>query len=230
MAFARQAARSRGTALCSACVEVLSVGGVGITVVAANNSQHLCASNSMVAALEDIQFTTGEGPARDAFRERHPVQAPCLDRGAGSRWPSFVDVAAQHGVCAVFAFPLVAFGANVGVMSLYQLVEGDLTVSQSNDSLALISVLTETILGLQSEGNPTPALEDAVAYRSELHQASGMVAVQLRVLAAEAMLRIRVHAFVTGQSVATVAAAIVSRRLRLDNDLDDHSIDTTGGC
>lgn len=219
VAFARQAARTRGAALCSACVDVLAVSGVGISVMAGDDTQQLCASNSMVAALEEVQFTTGEGPCRDAFRQRRAVMTPVLDRAAATRWPEFAGVAAERGVSAVFAYPLGAYGANIGVMAIYQHQSGDLSLTQGHDTLALTNVLTETILGLQYGDVPTTAINDAVAYRAELYQASGMVAVQLRIPASEAMLRIRAHAFATGQPLAAVAGAIVARSLRLDGDL-----------
>lgn len=209
----------RGAALCTACVDVLAVSGVGISVMAVDETQQLCASNPMVAALEEVQFTTGEGPCRDAFRQRRAVMTPVLDRAAATRWPEFVGLAAERGVSAVFAYPLGAYGANIGVLSVYQHQSGELSISQGHDTLALTNVVTETILGLRYGEVPTSALDDAVAYRAELYQASGMVAVQLRIPASEAMLRIRAHAFATGQPLSTVAAAIVARSLRLDGDL-----------
>lgn len=219
VAFARQAARVRGAALCSACVDVLAVSGVGISVMAVDETQQLCSSNSTVAALEEVQFTTGEGPCRDAFRQRRAVMAPLFDREAASRWPEFVGLATERGVSAIFAYPLGAYGANIGVLAIYQHQPGALSLTQGHDTLALTSVVTETILGLRDGQVPATALDEAVSYRAELYQASGMVAVQLRIPASEAMLRIRAHAFAAGESLGIVAAAIVSRSLRLDGDL-----------
>jgi len=54
-----------------------------------------------------------------------------------------------------------------------------------------------------------------------LYQASGMVAVQLRIPASEALLRIRAHAFAAGQAVGAVATEIVAHRLRLADDRPD---------
>ena len=68
-------------------------------------------------------------------------------------------------------------------------------------------------LGVLADG-----LEDAVAYRAEIHQASGMVSIQLRIPVAEALVRVRAHAFANGLPVGIVAADIVARRLRLIDD------------
>lgn len=224
VAFARQAAKLRGAALCSASRDVLAVTGVGIAVLTAAHSEHLCASSATVEALEDVQFVTGEGPSRDAFRSGHAVEMPTLDGSVGDRWPSFVELANAQDIGAVFAFPLVVHGANVGVLSIYQRAAGQLGPAQRGDSFALVGVLAETILSMQDPGHngeAAPDMSDVVAYRAELYQASGMVAVQLRVPASEALLRIRAQAFSSGQTVGAVAADIVARRLRLPDDRPD---------
>jgi hypothetical protein len=82
-------------------------------------------------------------------------------------------------------------------------------------------VLTETVLSLQDvepDGVLADGLEAAVVYRAQIHQASGMVSVQLLIPVAQALLRIRAFAFASGKSVGVVAADIVARRLRLADD------------
>jgi AmiR/NasT family two-component response regulator len=77
------------------------------------------------------------------------------------------------------------------------------------------------VLSLQDDapsGVLAAELEEAVAYRAQIHQASGMISVQLHVPVAEALMRIRAHAFSTSQPVSVVAADIVGRRLRLADD------------
>lgn len=222
VAFARAVTKTPPTGLCSACVELLVVSGAGITVMAApGQSGPLCVSSQRMAALEDLQFTMGVGPCQDAFQTGLPVHAPRLDLPLGSRWPAFVDMARDVGINAVFAYPLAVNGARVGVMTLYQDREGALSTGQHADSLAVAGVITETVLSLQDgapEGVLAESLEEAVAYRAEIHQASGMVSIQLHVPVEEAMVRIRAHAFVEGRPVGEVAGDIVARRLRLADD------------
>ena len=77
------------------------------------------------------------------------------------------------------------------------------------------------VLSLQDAaavGTLGAGLDDAVAYRAETYQASGMIAIQLQIPASEALLRIRAHAFANDRPLSAVAADIVARRLRLDND------------
>ena len=205
-------------------MEVLAVSGAGITLMGGEQAGPICVSDSSIAELEDLQFTIGQGPCRDAYRSGQSVHAPRLDESAFVRWPPFVDLARASGIGAVFAYPLLASGANVGVLTLYQQAEGELSEAQQDDSLAITRVLTETVLSLQ-EGAPAgvlaPELDVAVAYRAEIHQASGMVAVQLQIHPSDALVRIRGHAFAHDLPVGVVAADIVARRLRLPDDRPD---------
>jgi hypothetical protein len=52
--------------------------------------------------------------------------------------------------------------------------------------------------------------------RAEVSQASGMLLAQLEVEAAEALVRLRAHAYATGRSATDVARDILDRRLRLE--------------
>jgi hypothetical protein len=221
VAFARETARSSTARLCTACVELLGVTGAGITIMGGDQAGPVCVSGPNVAALEDEQYTIGQGPCRDAFRTGRSVHAPSFDGDASTRWPTFVALARDCGIGAVFAYPLSAAGTTVGVLTLYQHSEGALTSAQCEDSIALVVVLTETVLSLQDDAPPgtlAPVLDDAVQYRAQIHQASGMIAIQLGVPADEALLRIRAHAFANDQTVAETAALIVARRLRLPDD------------
>jgi len=225
VAFARETARSASARMCAACVEVLDVTGAGITVMAGDQAGPICVSSPRIAALEDLQYTTGQGPCRDAFQLGRSVHAPRLGRDIWERWPTFVDLAQATGIGAVFAYPMTLAGARVGVLTLYQNAEGDLTALQQDDSLVLADIITETVLGLQDDapdGTLSGSLEGAVQYRAQIYQASGMVAIQLSISAADALLRIRAHAFATDSAVADVAADIVSRRLQLTSD--DHPL------
>jgi AmiR/NasT family two-component response regulator len=50
--------------------------------------------------------------------------------------------------------------------------------------------------------------------RAEVHQATGMISVQLGVGLEEAFVRLRAHAFASNAGLGDVAAEVVDRRLR----------------
>jgi hypothetical protein len=54
--------------------------------------------------------------------------------------------------------------------------------------------------------------------RPEIHQATGMISVQLGVGIAEAFSRLRARAFAQGRPLSELAADVVARRRRFDPD------------
>lgn len=66
--------------------ELLPVNGASIVVRSGpDNTQLVHATDDVVAQLDDLQFTLGEGPCLDAFRLRQPVLVPDLGRRGGLR-------------------------------------------------------------------------------------------------------------------------------------------------
>jgi hypothetical protein len=213
--------RSPTAGWCTVCADFLAVSGAGITIMGEGVGGPLCASSPTVGALEDAQFTAGEGPCPDAFRSGRSVHTPLFDLNASDRWPTFTPLAAEYGINAVFAYPLLSDGARVGVLSLYQSEAGALTDGQHADSLAMVAVLAETVLTLQDDapsGSLAAEIDEVIGYRAEVYQASGIVAVQLSITATDALLRLRAYAFAHEQPLDVVASAIVDGRLRLDDD------------
>ena len=109
----------------------------------------------------------------------------------------------------------------IGVLTLYQDTIGPLSGEQIADSVVIATVLAQTISSIQATSTPpllASELSDANAHRAEVHQASGMTAIQLQIDVVAALVRMRAHAFATDQSVAFVAQEIVAHRLRLSDD------------
>jgi hypothetical protein len=178
-------------------------------------------SNQRVATLEDLQFALGEGPCQDAYRDAAAVSVAEFNHAAVERWPAFISEARATGVEAVFAYPLVAGRSKVGVLTLYQDHSGGLTGEQDADSRAVAEVLAQTILGMQAAAPPgmlPVELDKAVAHHAEIHQATGMVSIQLGVSVVDALAAIRAYAFTQGLLVTSVAREIVACRLRFSED------------
>lgn len=221
VAFARGMSRSPAVGWCDVCADFLAVSGSAITIMTTDAVGPLCASSSAAGSMEAAQQTAGEGPGPDAFRTSRAVHVPRFDAATSARWPAFGESAAEHGICAAFAYPLATTGAIVGVLSLYQTTAGALTSRQIADAGAMVSVLTEAVLSLQGEapaGALAPEIDDVVAYRAEVYQASGIIAVQLGINADDAMVRLRAAAFARGTTLDVVASEVVDGSLRLGDD------------
>jgi hypothetical protein len=202
-------------------VDILQVSGAGVTIMSGRNSGPVCSSSELVGQLEDLQFALGEGPCNDAFTTGLSVSEPDLARCTASTWPHYTRRAIDLGARAVFAFPLRLDTNPIGVLTLYKETIGPLTEEQSADSGVVATVLAHTISSIQATSTPpllANELSDVNAHRAEVHQASGMTAIQLQIDVGTALMRMRAHAYATDQSVAFVAREIVAHRLRLGDD------------
>lgn len=219
--------------LVRACRTALDLTGVGLAVMdAAGDGGVLAATPGPGQAMEDLQFVVGEGPCMDAARSGRPVLVPALDLGGAARWPAYADGAQSRGVSAVFTFPLQVGAIAVGVLDLYAGNRGSLTDQQVREALAYADAALAVLLVLQyspGHGAGAPGQEggavvdpggeaDVVLDRhAVVHQAVGMVSVQLDAPLADALLRLRAHAFARDRSILAVCADVVSRRLRFDD-------------
>ena len=209
--------------LCSALTRALPAAGVGLSLLTEDNhgGGTIAASNAESRALEELQFTLGEGPCIDAYTSRRPVLEPHLSTRGIHRWPVYAAAAHERGVHAVFAFPVQIGAARAGALDVYRSEPGSLT----GNALAQAVTFAEVAMGLlvdgqdgAQDGKTTPDLDDALAYRLEVYQAQGMVMVDLGVGIDEAMARLRGHAYAESRYISDVARDIVAGKLRLNRD------------
>ncbi len=176
-------------------------------------------SGSGVLAVQELQFELGEGPCVDAWANTEPVLEPDLGSPRVARWPALTQGAVAAGVLAVFAFPLRLGAIRIGVLVLYRDHPGGLDDEELAYGLVLADLATWVILSLQS-GAPDDALHELLAaeppHWAEVHQATGIVAVQLRVGLDESFVRLRAHAFAEGRPMREIARDVVAHRLRLE--------------
>jgi hypothetical protein len=206
--------------LCGAAVALLSLRGAGISLMVDGELRGTAGSSGTgVAIVQELQFELGEGPCVDAWASMAPVMEPDLASPEVVRWPVFAPGAVAAGVLAVFVFPLVLGAIRVGVLVFYRDRPVGLDSDEFAYGLVLADLATWVILGLQS-GAPADVLNEVLAgepaHWAEVHQATGMVAVQLGVALDEAFVRLRGYAFAEGRPVSEIARAVVARRLRLE--------------
>jgi GAF domain-containing protein/ANTAR domain-containing protein len=207
--------------ICSACVERISMTGAWITR-GSPPAESVHATDELAARVADLQFTLGEGPAVDAAREGRVVEAADLAATASRRrWPAFAPAAEDIGVLAVLAVPLRVGAARIGVFGLYADSVQPLYPGAQTDVAAFADIAIGLVLDRHSQ-----VPQDAVRWRSdvlalsrvEVHQATGIVSVQLGVDVTEALVRLRAYAFAQGRPLIEIAREVVSRRLRFSQD------------
>ena len=204
--------------LCVACAAVVGVAGAGIVLMSRGQALGtVCVSDPVTEAVEDAQYTLGEGPCVEAYRTRSPVLAP--DLSEGDRWPSFRNGAQAAGVHAAFGFPLLIGQVCLGALNLYHVHVGALTAEQVADAVTVAHIAGRTVLGWQSVAGPQSLawqLEQVPAHRAAVHQATGMVSVQTAIPIDDALVLLRAYAFAEDRGINLVAEDVVARRLRFD--------------
>ena len=210
--------------LCVACADVMEMTGAGIRLMDGDLPQgSVCTSDAVSALIEELQYTLGEGPCVDAYLQQRPVVEPDLADPVIPRWMAFTAPALKAGARAVFGFPLNVGGVRLGALNLYRDGPGSLTEGQYADALVLAGVAARAVIAMQAGAPPGEIgteLETGTNFQFVVHQASGMVAIQLGVTVAEALVRLRAYAFAHDELVADVAKSVVERRLRFDDPGD----------
>jgi hypothetical protein len=218
----REAGDSTGgtTRLCEVCAEVVELTGAGIMLMSGDIPRgSVCSSDAVSTLIEDLQYTLGQGPCVEAYEHDRPVYEPDLRADGAARWATFTPPVVEAGVGAVFGFPLQVGTVRLGALNLYRDRPGPLTDAQHADALILAGVAARSVLAMQAKAPPGaigPELEEGADLRFVVHQASGMVAAQIEVSVAEALIRLRAHAFANDRRLADVAADVVARRLRIE--------------
>ncbi len=187
----------------------VALGGTGISANITTDGggmETAWSADATGITLQDLQFTLGEGPSIDATRHGVMMVAPDLTAAQAQRWPAFSAAAADMGVRAMFAFPLRIGAIGLGAMELYRVEPGPLSQGGLADALGLAEAVTALMLRL-------PLGTGAFVLRAAVHQATGMVAVQLGTNLSEALVRLRAYSFGINRSINDVAADVVARRL-----------------
>ncbi|SDS98088.1 GAF domain-containing protein [Friedmanniella luteola] len=214
--------------LCRACVNLLAVDAAAISLVFDGVSTGTLGSSSELARqYDELQFTVGEGPCLESVSTRAPVLVFDLaaDIGTG-RWPGYGPALLAYGIVGVFAMPVLVAGEYVGALDLFRTrtasLEGqDLSgalVAAELAEMPLLDLLTDNLEKSVADPSTAAWAELNQIARAEVNQATGMLVAQLDVGPAEALVRLRAHAYATNRSATEVARDILERRLRLAPD------------
>ena len=214
--------------LCEACVALFDVDAAAISlIVDGAHTATVGASGPTARVLDELQFTLGEGPAVDAVTRRAPVLVTDLaEAGGATRWPTYRPAILVHGIRSLYAIPIAIVGHFMGALTLLRAHPGMLTAQQFTDALVAAELAEMPILDLTkadlqaavADPDSNSWTELTALTRTEVNQATGMLAAQLNIEPAMALVRLRAHAYATHRTPTDVARDILARRLRLQAD------------
>lgn len=209
--------------LCETAAVRLPVTGVAVAIrggfVA---SEPLCVTDSLSRRLEELQLTLGEGPTLEVLAGARAILIEDLDTPAYlARWPLFVPHAVDIGARAMFVLPLRIGAVRGGVLALYVDRPGRLSTKDLSEAWVFAELALELLFdephGIAiHDGHPlSPGYFET---RPEVHQATGMISVQLGISVGEAFIRLRARAFAENRSLSELATDVVARRIRFDDE------------
>jgi hypothetical protein len=205
-----------------------------VAVLSSDGARDLVfASDDAAVELESLQVDLGQGPAVDVGVGGTPVLVDDLlaDDASASWWPFFGSAAAALQVRGLYAFPLTVGGVLLGTLALHRRMAGSLDPAQFSAAVLLSDAMAVSILDLgprrTGDGRGDGRMGDGSSEVTDLehrfpsapvHQAAGMVMVQVDGTIEDAMARLRAVAFVEGRSLHQVARDVVSEGRRFSKD------------
>lgn len=175
-------------------------------------------SDNTAKAAQDLEFTLGEGPARDSVAGGRTVRA--TGTALCRRWPYYGPAVERLGIRAVAAAPLELTGVALGALTLF----GPHTPAIPSD-LDVLRTVANTVAAMLLPDEESEKTDDVAAacsllaeadLRAIVHQATGIVSVQYGCTIPDALALIRARAFAEDRPIETIASDIVEHRLGLE--------------
>lgn len=183
----------------------------GITVTASGKFRTVVFSGEIPPSVDEAQYQRDDGPCLEALRTGTPVVVQDLSAEDQKRWGGFPSVALAVGAHGVLAYPLEVGGRIVGVLNLYA-HERNLfpekvqrIAKQFVDPAAL---LLSGVLERLSQAELIGHLNAALASRTVIDQAIGMIMATRTCSAAEAFAVLRKMSNDQNVKLRDVAAAM----------------------
>jgi hypothetical protein len=201
--------------LCLASRDLAGADAASLTVSSSGSEKvTLFATDPTAARLEDLQEVLGEGPGHTAAQSGELELCAVAD-GAATAWPRFsAGALALVGPATLYAVPMRPNDTVFGVLTLYQLAHPASPLSLDGATLVRLAAAT----GAAVVRDPDAASEDTTGgpwhSRSRIHQATGMVVVQLELTPEDALAVLKAHAYAGDTSLADVADRVLDRSLR----------------
>jgi hypothetical protein len=207
---------STSTAMLLPFLRLLAISGVSLSVIGSGGEREVIASSDDVASrIEELQFELHEGPGYEVVASGRPQQLQ-LHWSSGGRFPFFEGAMQDLPVSTIITLPLRVGAIVAGVVTLHREDAGLLGDADMATAAALVHWVAGPVVerAVAFAGQESLAVDGQQGrFRREVHQATGMMLVQLDTTASDAFLRLKAYAFAEGRTVEAVAHDVVTRRL-----------------
>lgn len=206
--------------LCGPFLTALPIQGASAAIINIPRGQSSLGATDVISAqIDQLQFDLGEGPHWKAASSGLTVTIADVATATHDEWPMFGSALRDLPVGALFSIPMKMGAVVVGAVTLYRVYPGDLTAEQHVTAKAIASAVAlkaarHALISATDESAAESA--GAPGMRREVHQATGMLTVQLGTTATIAYARLQAYAFANGRTMQSVARDVISRDLTFD--------------
>lgn len=184
----------------------------GITVRRENQPYTVASSDERAVVVDETQYEEAQGPCLQALRTGEVVEV--TDQATDERWGGYAAAAAAHGVRCSLSLPLVVEGMTTGALNLYGYVAADAFNGRERQHAEVFAAQASTALTLllrqAQQAEVSAQLEQALASRSVIDQALGVLMGQQRCSADEAFALLRARSQNSNRKLRDVAGELIS--------------------
>jgi GAF domain-containing protein len=193
------------------CQLISNCTAASVTLIEDGRASTVGSTGGVADAVDQIQYAVGDGPCLQAAREGRVVH---LDGHVQDPpWPEFVSAAAENGVLSTLSLPVTVPGNNTcGSLNLYSGEPNGF--SDTDEALCKAFALHASVVVSNAHAywaaqEMTRNLTSAMASRSTIEQAKGMLMASHRVSAAEAFEMLVRRSQAENRKVRDIAASMI---------------------
>jgi hypothetical protein len=164
----------------AAVAEVPGAQWAAITLVRNGQVSTPQASGELVSRIDQLQYSTGQGPCLTAATEH--VTARSDDLRADERWPRFGEAAAALGVLSMLSFQLFVEAESLAALNLYASQAG--AFGEESESTGML-LAAHAAIAMAAAGQAA-GLRVALDSRDVIGQAKGILMERYKISALEA--------------------------------------------
>ena len=184
----------------------------GITMRGEHRPYTVTSSDDLAVQVDEVQYDQHEGPCLQALHDGAPIYVE--EMRAEVRWPSYVVRAIEVGVRSSLSLPLQVGDEVIGALNLYsrqpeafdERLRQNLGIFVTQAAAALTMVLRQA-----RQDQVSTQLEQALASRTTIDQAIGILMAQQRCTADEAFALLRAHSQRNNRKIRDIAADMIVR-------------------